>query len=230
MGKFLGDIASDVYGVNTNSNAVQPLFPRTKFQFMCIWEVSSRGGSPSVQSYPMTRIESVTMPGHSSRVSAQNQYNKKRLIQTGIDYTPVTMRVYDDRDAQVERFLKNASAYYYAGLMQNNSRKFSDDIVGDNFSGTSGTSGTGFVLREERYYFKSLKILRLNSTSDTNCIILRNPVISNIDGDTLNYSDSGPVSYTLQIQYDGYHVNTDPGSATEIRQQIEEALTTPATP
>ena len=82
-------------------------------------------------------------------------------------------------------------------------------------------------LREERYYFKSLKILRLNSTSDTNCIILRNPVISNIDGDTLNYSDSGPVSYTLQIQYEGYHVNTDPGSATEIRQQIEEALTTP---
>ena len=229
MGKFLGDIASDVYGVNTGSNAVQPLFPRTKFQFMCLWELGG-GDSASVSTIPFTRIQSVTMPGHSSRVAAQNQYNKKRLIQTGIDYTPVTMRVYDDRDAQVERFLRNNAAYHYAGLMQNSSKKFADDIVSDSFSGGTGTSGTGFTLRNERYYFKSLKIVRLNTVSDANIIILRNPVISNVDGDTLDYSDSGPVAYTLQIQYEGYHVSSDPGPATELRAQITQALEQPTTP
>ena len=88
--------------------------------------------------------------------------------------------------------------------MQNSSKKFADDIVSDSFSGGTGTSGTGFTLRNERYYFKSLKIVRLNTVSDTNIIILRNPVISNVDGDTLDYSDSGPLAYTLQIQYEGY--------------------------
>tara|TARA_B100001287_G_scaffold276529_1_gene287735 strand:+ start:4696 stop:5385 length:690 start_codon:yes stop_codon:yes gene_type:complete len=228
MGKFLGDIATDVYGVNTGSNAIQPLFPRTKFQFMCLWELGG-GDTASVSTIPMTRIASVTMPGHSSRVSAQNQYNKKRLIQTGIDYSPVTMRVYDDRDAQVERFLKQASAYYYAGLMGNAEAKFADDIVSENFSGTSGTSGTGFTLRNNRYYFKNLSIVRLNTASDANVIVLRNPIISNVDGDTLDYSDGGPVQYTLQIQYEGYHVKTDAGTANELRQQITDALENPTT-
>lgn len=225
MGKFLGDIATDVYGVNTGSNAVQPLFPRTKFQFMCLWEIGG-AESGSVSTIPMARIQSVSMPGHTSRVSAQNQYNKKRLIQTGIDYSPVSMRVYDDRDAQVERFLKNASEYYYAGLMGNSPAKFTEDIVSENFSG-SGTSNTGFVLRNSRYYFTSLKIVRFNTSRDANIIILRNPIISNIDGDTLDYGDSSPVQYTLQIQYEGYHIKSDPGLATELRTQIKEALETP---
>ena len=72
---------------------------------MCLWELGG-GDTASVSTIP-TRIASVTMPWSQSRVSAQNQHNKKRLIQTGIDYSPVTMRVHDDRDAQVERFLRN---------------------------------------------------------------------------------------------------------------------------
>ena len=58
---------------------------------------------------------------------------------------------------------------------------------------------------------------------------MRNPVISNVDGDTLDYSDGGPVQYTLQIQYEGYHVKTDAGTANELRQQITEALENPTT-
>ena len=74
MGKFLGDIASDVYGVNTGSNAVQPLFPRTKFQFMCLWELGG-GDSASVSTIPFTRIQGVTMPDIVS-VAAQNRQQK----------------------------------------------------------------------------------------------------------------------------------------------------------
>ena len=36
---------------------------------------------------------------------------------------------------------------------------------------------------------KVLKIVRLNTVSDTNIIILRKPYL-NVDGDTLDYSDS----------------------------------------
>ena len=91
--------------------------------------------------------------------------------------------------------------------MGNSSKKFADDIVSENFSGGTGTSGTGFTPRNERYYFKNSNC-KTEHTGDTNIIILSNPVISNVDGDTLDYSDSGAVQYTLQIQYEGYHVKT----------------------
>ena len=106
---------------------------------MCLWEL---GGGDTVPPPPPrfyhtndTNCKCYNAWSQFSEYSAQNQYNKKRLIQTGIDYSPVTMRVYDDRDAQVERFQKQA-AYYYAGLMGNAEAKFADDIVSENFSGT----------------------------------------------------------------------------------------------
>ena len=198
MGKFLGDIATDVYGVNTNSRQIQPLFPRTKFQFICLWELGG-GDTTSVSTIPMTRIQSVTMPGHTSRLSVQNQYNKKRIIQTGLDYSPVTMRVYDDRDASIERFLKNAAGYYYKGVMANNDRKFGDDIISSTFSGDDNSSQSGFVPHANRYYFKTLRIARLNTAKDSNLIELRNPVIASVEGDTLEYSDSNPVTYLSLI-------------------------------
>ena len=219
MGKFLGDIATDVYGVNTNSGAIQPLFPRSKFQFMCIWTVGGANGS--VKSVPFTRIQSVSMPGHTSRVSPQNQYNKKRLIQTGIDYSPVQMRVYDDRSAIVESFLKSYSNYY-AGLMSNNDTKFGDDIISNNFSGRADTSETGFRISGNRYYLKDLRIIRINTAEDCNEITLRNPMISQIDGDTLDYSDSQAVSYTLQIQYEGYDIKSS--NSTSIKAEVAEIL------
>ena len=226
MGKFLGDIATDVYGVNTNSGQIQPLFPRTKFQFICLWELGG-GDTASVSSIPMVRIQSVTMPGHSSRLSVQNQYNKKRIIQTGIDYSPVTMRVYDDRDASIERFLKSAAGYYYKGLMDNNERKFGDDVISSTFSGDDGSSQSGFIPRGARYYFKTLRIARLNTAKDANLIELRNPVIASVEGDTLEYSDSNPVTYTLQIQYEGYNITSDSEAVGDLRDQVQEAIENP---
>ena len=224
MGKFLGDIASDVYGVNTNSGQVQPLFPRSKFQFMAIWNIGGSNGA--VFSVPFTRIQSCSMPGYSVKAALQNQYNKKRIIQTGVDYSPIQMRVYDDRQAQVENFIRSYSGYYYAGLFSNSEKKFSDDIVDENFAGGGNNSNTGFILRDNRYYFKNLTIIRLNSSTDANRIVLRNPVISSVEGDTLDYSDSGAVTYTFQILYEAFHVETNI-SADDARAQVAEALESP---
>lgn len=226
MGKFLGDIASDVYGVNTNSGQVQPLFPRSKNQFMAIWTI---GGGGTVFSKPFTRIQSCSMPGYSVKAALQNQYNKKRVIQTGVDYSPVSMRVYDDRDGQVERFLKTYAIYYYAGLMSNSSAKFADDLNTENFAGVGNNSNTGFVLRDDRYYFKDLTIYRINTTDDCNRIVLRNPIITSVEGDTLDYTDSGPVQYTFQILYEAFHIDTNVNAA-DARAQVAEALSAPGTP
>ena len=56
-----------------------------------------------------------------------------------------------------------------------NSKKFADDINTENFAGVGNNSNTGFVLRDDRYYFKDLTIYRINTTDDCNRIILRNP-------------------------------------------------------
>ena len=47
-------------------------------------------------------------------------------------------------------------------------------------------------------------------------------MISQIDGDTLDYSDSQAVSYTLQIQYEGYDIKSS--NSTSIKAEVAEIL------
>ena len=60
-----------------------------------------------------------------------NQYNKKRLANTGVDYTPIYISAYDTRDAQIEDFLKKYAAYYYDGPMNDTfgRAQLTDDII-----------------------------------------------------------------------------------------------------
>ena len=82
MGKYLGDVASDVYGVTTTGT--QSLLPRSKFQFSVTITLVDANGTH--KSFPLSRIVSIDQPSYSSRVSTLNQYNKKRTSK----YNPKT--------------------------------------------------------------------------------------------------------------------------------------------
>ena len=148
------------------------------------------------------------MPGHSVKTQTLNQFNKKRTIQTGIDYTPISLSAYDTRDGEIEKFLVGYNNYYYSGPMSDNYDIMQDDIINESFRGTTGSSGRGLNLNTDRYYIQNIKITRTSSTQDNNIIEIYNPIITNIQGDTLNYSESAPVQYRIDFTYEGYKTTT----------------------
>ena len=186
----LGAKAHNLYGQNTNTGSVINAVPRNKFNFTC--RLDTIDGPVLLE-----RIANVSMPSYSSKAQVLNSYNKKKVVQTGIDYTPVTLTAYDTRDAAIENFLKSYTAHNYAGPM-NTSNLTSHNL-----------DGKGYVLQDENHYIRTFTIERKNSTEDNNVITIYHPVISSIESDTLDYSDSGLVQYRITFIYEGYDITSD---------------------
>lgn len=207
MSGFLGGAASYIYSQSeSGSSSTQSFIPRSKFQFKV--EIDYHGGSGNIQTLKLERISEVQMPGVIFKTTLMNQYNKKRLANTGIDYTPIYINAYDTRDAEIEKFLKEYSAYYYDGPMNDTfgRAQLTDDIVQDGF--IYGQSQRGLKLRDSRFYIQKIRITRISSSEDTNLITIFNPLITAVQGDTLSYSDSNPVQYRIEFAYEGYDIRT----------------------
>ena len=197
---------AEIYGQNRIDQSVNTLIPRNKFNFTV--EITYLGATPdSRTTLKLDRISEIQMPGHSVKTQTLNQFNKKRTIQTGIDYTPISLSAYDTRDGEIEKFLVGYNNYYYSGPMSDNDEIMRDDIIDESFLGT-GSSGRGLNLNTDRYYIENIKITRTSSTEDNNIIEIYNPIITNIQGDTLNYSESAPVQYRIDFTYEGYKTTT----------------------
>jgi hypothetical protein len=222
MGSYLGDLATDVYGITSANSTIQPLTPRMRFNFTAILNFTDANGVGG--GLVMKRIQSVSMPGTQKRQQVVNQYNKKRIIHTGVDYSPVSLVAYDDRSGQIESLIKSYNKYYFHNVsnldVPSDVDIYADDIISDTFSGTRGSSEAGFKLRSNRNFLKSLVIMRKNSAEDANLIILKNPFISSIEGDTLNYGDSNPVQYTFNFAYEGFEILTGSPAEDQFQQAI----------
>ena len=201
MSKII-NYASQIYGQDQRGSSVNLFVPRSKFQFLVkIYHIGS------TKALELSRISEIQMPAHSTKTQTLNQYNKKRTIQTGIDYTPISMSAYDTRDAEIERFLVGYNNHYYSSPMHDNYDIMKDDAISENF--LSDESGKGFNLTNDRYYIINIKITRTSSKEDNNIIEIYNPIITNIQADTLNYSESAPVQYRIDFTYEGYKTTTN---------------------
>ena len=201
MSKII-NYASQIYGQDQRGSSVNLFVPRSKFQFIVkIYHIGS------TKALELSRISEIQMPAHSIKTQTLNQYNKKRTIQTGIDYTPISMSVYDTRDAEIERFLVGYNNHYYSSPMSDNYDIMQDDAISENF--LSDESGKGFNLTDKRYYIRKIEIIRTSSDEDKNIIEIYNPIITNIQADTLNYSESAPVQYRIDFTYEGYKTTTN---------------------
>lgn len=194
----LGSKAHFLYGQNTPSSFTTDLVPRSKYNFTVSMTHRNAAALGGLVTTEFERISSISMPGYSVKSNTLNQYNKKRVVQTGIDYAPITMLAYDDRRGDLEKFLKEYSEYYYAGSMN----------YGSSFVAFNNASA-GTKLQQDKNYINELTITRVNSASDTNTIKIYNPMITNIDADTLDYSDSGLVQYRLSFIYEGFNIESE---------------------
>ena len=202
---FLGDAASEAYNQTSSGDTEQTLLPRHKFQFSVqLSHLTESGGFTTLD---LNRIVSIDMPSYDVQSTTINQFNKKRIVQQNITYSPISLIAYDTRDAQIEKFLKSYSKYYYGGVMDTAGGMLTmDDISSVGFF--DGNTGTGYKLQDQKYFISKITITRESGGSDTNVITVWNPIITNIGADTLNYSESGLVEYRIDFLYEGYEIET----------------------
>lgn len=168
----------------------QILVPRQKFNFTLIMQTDNR-------SITFHRVSSVTVPGFNVDGQLMNQYNKKRFVQTRLNYDPVTVTFYDTFDNEWHNLMRDYIAHYYNGTdgIEQRTVLEGSSTVTPNF-----VTDLGFTPNSNRYFFPVIKIIQNGYRGKFRETRLINPAITTIQGDTLDYSDSNPVMYTVTFQ------------------------------
>ena len=132
-----------------------------------------------------------------------NQYNKKRVVQTRLNYDPITVAFYDTFDSQWHTLMRDYLSHYFNGGTGIGPRA--------NPEGTSTVdpyfeTDLGFTPNAARYFFPSIRIIQNGYRNQYRETKLINPTITTMQGDALDYSDSNPVMYTVTFQPESIQV------------------------
>jgi hypothetical protein len=96
------------------------LSPRNKFLYHVYFNINTGQipqlaaayGSDEIASISLM-VKSVDLPSYSISVDTMNQYNRKRLVQSKIEYNPISLVFHDDQGDLIRNMWYNYYSYYY---------------------------------------------------------------------------------------------------------------------
>jgi hypothetical protein len=232
---FLRDYTHASKTFRSNNSA---LSPRRKFLFHVVFNINSFL-IPQLQAVFKAQdvanmsllVKEVKLPAYKFSVETMNQYNRKRKVQTQIEYDPITCVMHDDTSDLARELWYNYYAYYYKDASQ----KYLDAAVtngslGQNASGVDPGAAYPYGFRDiytqdreindwgyigESYmdgptdtrggkpaFFRDITIFGFNDHQFA-AYVLVNPIISAFEHDTYNYTEGGGIMQnTFTFEYE----------------------------
>jgi hypothetical protein len=210
------------------------LKPRYKFLFHVSFTLNTdqipylRGVFPAEESRQLSLlVKTVDLPKYNIDTEVLNQYNRKRVVQTRINYQPVNITFHDDAGDNARRLWYYYFSYYYKdptqqylspqptngsqGASQNrqagfgyNARDIYDDVqqVKDwGYVGESWGDGTSAASGKPPF-FRDIRIYGMDQRKFAEYVLI-NPVISAWNHDQYAYSEgNGLMQHTMTVQYE----------------------------
>jgi hypothetical protein len=176
-------------------------------------------------------VKNVQLPNYQMSVETMNQYNRKRLVQTKIDYQPVQFEFHDDGGDLIRNMWYSYYSYYYKDPSQKydnlspnngnlgplvatptafnyNARDIYDNsrTVNDwGYIGESYNDGKDFrsVGRSGKLpFFRDIRIYGLNQHKWASYVLI-NPMITEWQHDTYDYAQgNGVMSHRMTLRYE----------------------------
>lgn len=211
--------------------------PRPKFLFMVRFVRAVGDGSAVWKDGLSFAVKRMDRPTVSPQVQELNQYNKKRLIQTGFKYDSVNIEFHDTVDSMVSFMWNEYASYYFGEFRRTNpydwgydmtTQEFNDQGQGfgltlpkGNASDPNSLNSSFFFSHVECYQFFGRQFLRYD---------LIHPRISRYDPDDMDYdatSQSHGIRMTLDYESVLVHNNNQPiplSASTEIGALVGHML------
>ena len=200
--------AAKIFGTVNYSNA-----PRLKFLFHTYFDINKEAypsKDETTNNFGVV-VKNVKLPSYTVNIAEMNQYNRKRLIQTKIKYDPVSITFHDDTGNMIRNLWK---AYYYYHYYDGNVPKVhpSGKALNEGYNkrtqydkdftdawGYIGAPSGGTI---KTPFFKNIIVYGFHQHSVV-AYILINPIITRIDHDNYNYSESaGTMEIKMDIDYE----------------------------
>jgi hypothetical protein len=154
-------------------------------------------------------VKSADRPKMQPTVQELNQYNKKRLIQTGIKYEPIKVSFYDTTDATIAQLWAQYSAFYFGDFRQPSGTSWTYDITSPQYIG--GASGFGFSpplntdvvasINSSSYFFDRIEFYQVYAGEYVQYNLI-NPKITAYDPDGFDYTSSDTHMIDMTFQYE----------------------------
>ena len=188
--------AQEVFRSDTRD--FQDLVPRQKFNFRLLFETNDA-------QWEVLRVVSVTMPGFNFDTQIMHQYNKKRVIQSKMNFDPITVTFYDTFDNEFMDLLREYTQHYYnSGKGIDYFNETAREVIDPIYTTSMGYNPTNAI---GRYFFTRIIVEQAGNANVTNRqTILKNPIITTVQSDTLSYADSQPTTFTVTFQPESIHV------------------------
>lgn len=170
-------------------------------------------------------VKTVDLPKYNIATQTLNQYNRKRVVQTKVDYQPVNLVFHDDGGDNARRLWYYYFSYYYKdptkqyldpnvtngslGASQNrtagfgyNARDIYNDSLTVNEWGYNGESNFDGSNTGKPPFFRDIRIYGMDQRKYAEYVLI-NPVISNWSHDTYDYAQgNGTMQHSMTINYE----------------------------
>ena len=155
-------------------------------------------------------VKAVDLPKYKISVETKNKYNRKKNLQTRIDYDPVSITFHDDNNSIVTQLWTAYYNYYYAdgryGSRDGAGAPNQTDRAYDRFNSYKGSDSNkyrfGFDNDSYEPFFTSIQISQL-ARHQYLTMTLVNPIIESWQHDNLeNSSSAEPVQNSMTVVYE----------------------------
>lgn len=176
-----------VFNINENNNSI-------------IKEFKSKNG-PELG----LLVKNIDLPKYRIATETINQYNRKAIVQSKIEYQPVSLAFHDDHNNTTIGMWKAYYNYYFVDGKNISSLSIPPGFGDTKYKkiGTNINESTAFGLNNGQTapFFSSIEIYQLNRKQFT-AFILVNPVITDFSHDKLDQTQSKLLENNMTIQYE----------------------------
>jgi len=185
------------------------LAPKRKFNYHVVFKINPIANRSNFRDQHVNEInmlvKTADLPKFTIQTETLNQYNRKKVVQTKIDYQPINIKFHDDNLGVVGQLWKNYYGYYYG------------DTTAATISGaykrnaTEGSSAIraryGLDNNSSAPFFEYIAIYQMAKRAYYGYKLI-NPMISSWSHDSLDYSASAPSEQSMQIVYESVAYDT----------------------
>lgn len=185
--------------------------PKTKFLYHVTFyfTTEAQSSSPLLQTYQNQigmLVRNADLPQFSANVETKNQYNRKKQIQTNIEYNPINIDFHDDNFGITTQLLESYFKYYYA----DSNNPLSSGAYGNRREGDTLYAGAD----RNRFshgldnntpvnpFFDRIEIAQMSRKTYTKYTLV-NPIISDWQHDSVDYSNSSEtMTNSITVNYE----------------------------
>ncbi len=186
--------------------------PKVKFLYHVVFalrglNVNSRAPNTAANLKQIAVMaKTVDLPSFRASVDVKQQYNRKKNVQTRIDYDEISMRFHDDNTGLTRAMLEEYYRFYFKDGNKNDGRGFPLGFnPRDKYQALTDSYGMDNELSVPFFYY--IKIFQL-AKQQWYSYTLINPILTSWSHDTLDYSDgSTPMENTINVSYEGVLYN-----------------------